>query len=135
MFAPGAGGPSGLLLNPWLNLTVPEGEEGESHEDDDILSIKVIFVYAIRGSQNQKWMASQEVNRLSCTATRGQTLRVTWTVVVMAGVPHECLAVISLSHLYIHRTHASSRWPTQSRRTCTCVKARIETRFYGMRRR
>ena len=39
MFAPGAGGPSGLLLN----LTVPEGEEGESHEDDDILSIKVIF--------------------------------------------------------------------------------------------
>ena len=43
MFAPGAGGPSGLLLNPWLNLTVPEGEEGESHEDDDILSIKVIF--------------------------------------------------------------------------------------------
>ena len=54
MFAPGAGGPSGLLLN----LTVPEGEEGESHEDDDILSIKVIFVYAIRGSQNQKRMAS-----------------------------------------------------------------------------
>ena len=35
VFAPGAGGPSGLLLN----VTVPEG--GESHEDDDILSIEV----------------------------------------------------------------------------------------------
>ena len=37
MFAPGAGGPSGLLSN----VTVPEGDEGESHEDDDILSIEV----------------------------------------------------------------------------------------------
>ena len=37
MFTPGAGGPSVLLLN----VTVQEGDEGESHEDDDILSIEV----------------------------------------------------------------------------------------------
>ena len=37
VFAVGAGDPSGLLSN----VTVPEGDEGESHQDDDILSIKV----------------------------------------------------------------------------------------------
>ena len=37
VFTPGAGGPSGLLLN----VTIPEGDGGESHEDNDILSIEV----------------------------------------------------------------------------------------------
>ena len=37
MLAPGAGGPSGLLLN----VIVPEGDGGERHEDDDILSFEV----------------------------------------------------------------------------------------------
>ena len=37
MFAPGAGDPSGLFLN----VTVQEGDGGECHEDDDILSIEV----------------------------------------------------------------------------------------------
>ena len=37
MFALGAGGAFGLLLN----LTVPEGDGSESHEDDDILSVEV----------------------------------------------------------------------------------------------
>lgn len=37
VFAPGAGGPSGLLLD----VRVPEVGEGESREDDDILSVEV----------------------------------------------------------------------------------------------
>ena len=37
VLAPGVGGPSGLLLN----VTAPEGDGGESHEDDGILSIEV----------------------------------------------------------------------------------------------
>ncbi|KAF8273868.1 PIG-X [Lactarius quietus] len=37
VFAPGAGGPSGLLLD----VIVPEGDRGESREDNNILSIEV----------------------------------------------------------------------------------------------
>ncbi|KAN0138409.1 PIG-X / PBN1 domain containing protein [Lactarius tabidus] len=37
VFAPGAGVPSGLLLN----VTVPEGDGGESREDNKILSVEV----------------------------------------------------------------------------------------------
>ena len=37
VFAPGAGGPSGLLLN----VTIPGGGGGESRGDEDILSIEV----------------------------------------------------------------------------------------------
>jgi hypothetical protein len=37
VFAPGAGGPSGLLLD----VRVPEAGGGESHDDGDILSVEV----------------------------------------------------------------------------------------------
>jgi hypothetical protein len=37
VFAPGAAGPSGLLLD----VIVPEGGGGESHNDNDILNIEV----------------------------------------------------------------------------------------------